>query len=140
MGSEMCIRDSVCSVNAAIRVSMGRPDLVSSTVPNLRPSPILYRDMPILRSMYKYEMHLFYTFACPARPAAGHFSPSWLRGTQGARVYTTVQVWVPAGPRGPRSGRSKAYGLASNYGIAFRRARANRTHGNQIWQFFRFSP
>ena len=33
-------------------------------------------------------------------PVAGLFSRSRLRGTQGTRLYATVQVWVPAGLRG----------------------------------------
>ena len=35
---------------------------------------------------------------------AGLFSRRRLRGTQGGRLYTTVQVWVPAGLRGAHSG------------------------------------
>ena len=46
-----------------------------------------------------------------------------------ARLYTTVQVWVQAGLRGACSGRSKLRNLASNHGIAFRRAIANQAHG-----------
>ena len=48
----------------------------------------------------------FFTFACPARPAAGRFSRSRLRGAQAGRVYITAQVWIPTGLRGARSGRS----------------------------------
>ena len=32
-------------------------------------------------------------------PAVGLFSCSRMRGTQGTRLYTTVQVWVPDGLR-----------------------------------------
>ena len=39
-------------------------------------------------------------------PAASLFSRSRLRGTEGPRLYTTVQVWVLAGLRGAYSGRS----------------------------------
>ena len=46
-------------------------------------------------------------------PAAGRFSRSRLRGTQGGRLYTTVQVWIQAGLRGACSGRSKSRNLAS---------------------------
>ena len=38
-------------------------------------------------------------------PAAGLFSRSRLRGTQGAHVQTKAQVWVPAALRGACSGR-----------------------------------
>ena len=41
-------------------------------------------------------------------PATHIFSRSRLRGTQGARLSTTVQVYVLAGLRGARSGRSKS--------------------------------
>ena len=54
----------------------------------------------------------------PARPAAGRFSRSRLRGTQGGRVYTTAQFWVPAGLRGSRSGLSKSRDLTSTHRIA----------------------
>ena len=40
-------------------------------------------------------MHIFCTVACPARPVAGRFSRSRLRGTQGGRMYTKAQVWGP---------------------------------------------
>ena len=62
-------------------------------------------------------------------PVAGLFSCSRLRGTQGARLYTTAQEWVPAGLRGACSGRSKSRNLASNPGIVFRRAIAIQAHG-----------
>ena len=75
--------------------------------------------------------------------AEGLFSRSRLRGTQGARLYTTAQVWVPAGFRGACSGRSKPRNLASNRGIGFRSARANQAHAkpkNVIsFHFFRHS-
>ena len=45
-------------------------------------------------------------------PAAGLFSRSRLRSTQGTRLYTMVQVWVPAGLRGACSGRSKSRSLS----------------------------
>ena len=65
-------------------------------------------------------------------PAAGLFSRSRLRGTQGGRLYTTARVWVPAGLRDPRSGRPKSRDLASNHGIAFRRARASQDNGTPL--------
>ena len=61
-------------------------------------------------------------------PAAGLFSRSRLRDTQGTWLCTMVQVWVPAGLRGAYSGRSKSRNLASNHGITFRPARANRAN------------
>ena len=62
--------------------------------------------------------------------AVGLFSRSQLRGTQGARQYTTVNVWVSAELRRACSGRSKSRNLASNHGIGFRPARANQAHAN----------
>ena len=67
-------------------------------------------------------------------PAAGIFSRSRLRGTQEARLYTTVQVWVQIGLRGACSGRSKSRNLASTQGIAFRPARASQDNGNPIFR------
>ena len=52
------------------------------------------------------------------------------RGHAGARVYTTAQVWVPAGLRGACSGRSQSRNLASNRGEAFRRVRAKQDDGS----------
>ena len=43
--------------------------------------------------------HFFSTLPSLSPPAASLFSRSWLRRTQGGRVYTTAQVRVPAGPR-----------------------------------------
>ena len=71
-------------------------------------------------------MHLFGGIRNFSVPAAGLFSRSRLRGTQGGRLYTTAQVWVPTGPRGACSGRSKSRNLASNRGVAFRPAIANQ--------------
>ena len=51
--------------------------------------------------------------------AVGLLSRSKLRGTRGARLYTTAQDWVPGGLRGACSGRSKSRHLASNRGVAF---------------------
>ena len=62
-------------------------------------------------------------------PAAGCFSRSRLWSTQGVRVYTPAQVWVPAGLGDARSGRSKSRDLVSNHEIVLRRARDNQAHG-----------
>ena len=67
-------------------------------------------------------------------PAAGLFSRSRLRGTQGTRLYTTMQVWVPAGLRGACSGSSKSRNLANSHGIAFRPARASQDNGEPVFQ------
>ena len=82
------------------------------------------------RRTYIDEPHFFScTWASVSSPAEGLSSRSRLRGTQGGSVYTTAQVWAPAGLRGPCSWTSKSRELASNHGIAFRRARANQAHG-----------
>ena len=72
--------------------------------------------------------------------ARGSFSRSRLRGTQGTRLYTTTQVWVPAGLRGACSGRSKSRNLASDRGIAFRPATVEPTRPMQTpkMSFFSF--
>ena len=51
-------------------------------------------------------MCFFGTFAFFSLPAAGLFSCSRLRGTQGARRNTTAQVWALADVRGTCSGGS----------------------------------
>ena len=63
-------------------------------------------------------MHLFGGIRNFSVPAAGLFSRSRLRGTQGGRLYTTAQVWIQAGLRGACSGRSKSRNLGSNHGVA----------------------
>ena len=74
-------------------------------------------------------------------PPEGLFSRSQLLGTQGTRLYTTVQVWAPTGLRGACSGHSKLRNLASNHGTAFRRVTANQAHRNPHNMYiFRFSP
>ena len=72
----------------------------------------------------------FFTFARFSPAPVSLFSRSRLRGTQGGRLYTTAQVWVPAGLLGAYSGRPKARNLASNRGIAVRPASANQAHAN----------
>ena len=69
-------------------------------------------------------------------PAAGLFSRSRLRGTQGGRLYTTVKVWVTAGLRGACSGRSPSRNLSKYHVIAVRRAGADQAHGNPQSVFF----
>ena len=66
----------------------------------------------------------------------GRFSRSRLRDTQGARLYTMAQVWIPGGLRGACSGRSKSRNLASNRGVAFREARAEQDNGKPTCQLF----
>ena len=78
----------------------------------------------------KYQMHFFCGIQNFYVPPAGLFSRSRVRGTQGACLYTTAQVWILAVLRGACSGRSKPRNLASNRGIAFRPARANQVHAN----------
>ena len=73
-----------------------------------------------------YQMHFLCTSASFSVPAVGIFSRSRLKGTQGGRLDTTAQVWVPPGPRGARSGRSKSLDLASKHGIAFRPAEPSK--------------
>ena len=60
-------------------------------------------------------------------PAAGLFSSSRLRGTQGARPNTTAQVWALAEVRGTCSGGSK---VASNHGEPFQERTAIQAHAN----------
>ena len=49
-------------------------------------------------------------------PVTVFFTRSRLRSMQGARLYTTVQVWVPARLHGACSRLSKSRDLASNHG------------------------
>ena len=81
-------------------------------------------------------MHFtFLPFARFSPAPASLFSRSRLRGTQGARVYSTAQVWAPTGLSGAFSGRSKSRNLASNHGIGFRPARASQDNGNPHFSF-----
>ena len=79
----------------------------------------------------------FFLHAIQPLPAAGIFSRSRLRGTQGARVYTFAQAWAPAGLCGACSGLSTSRGAGSSPGIAFRRARAKQDDGNRTIQHLR---
>ena len=76
-----------------------------------------------------YQCVCFYICSLSPVPVS-LFSRSRLRGTDGARLYSTAQVWVPGGLRGACSGRSKSRHLASNHGVAFRGARAEQDNGN----------
>ena len=89
-----------------------------------------------------YQCVFFSTFVGFSPAPEDLSSRSRLRGTQGGRLYTTAQVWVPTGFLGACSGRSKSPNLASNRGIAFRPARAHQTHANPEKRhfFFIFSP
>ena len=71
-------------------------------------------------------MHIGIFFSLPA---AGLFSCSRLRGTQGSRVYTAVQVRALAEVYGTCSGGSKSRELASSHGEAFRALRVH-AHAN----------
>ena len=66
--------------------------------------------------MCMYQMHFSCTLETVSLAAAGRFSRSRLRGTQGASGYTTAQVWVAARLRGARPGRFKSRDLASHHG------------------------
>ena len=76
------------------------------------------------------------TFARFSPAPVGLFSRSRLRGTQGVRLYTTTQVWVPGGLCGAYSGRSNPRNLASNHGVALRGARAEQDNGKPTCQLF----
>ena len=65
---------------------------------------------------------VFWTFARFSPAPMGLSSCSRLWGTPRARLYTTVEAWVPGGLRGAGSGRSKSRNLASNHGVAFPRS------------------
>ena len=77
-------------------------------------------------------------FCCTSTRFSGHgsFLALSAAGHAGGPRVLTAKVWPPDGLRGACSGRSKSRELASNYGIAFRRARANQAHGNPKMSFF----
>ena len=77
----------------------------------------------------RYQIEFFPGILHFSRPAAGLPSHSRLRGTQGARVYTTAQMRAPAEVRGACSGPPKPRPLANNYGESFRPARAKQGNG-----------
>ena len=75
------------------------PVSVSISLPEPTPVPVSVSvsvstslTRMVLCSLCMYQMHFVCTFACPARPAAGSFSRSRLRGTQGARVHHGASV------------------------------------------------
>ena len=76
----------------------------------------------------------FKTFARFSPAPVPLFWRSRLRGTLGRRLYTTLQVWIPRGPGGARSGRLNSRNLASNHGVAFRGARAEQDNGKPTCQ------
>ena len=82
-------------------------------------------------------MDFFCTSTFFALPPPGLFSCSRLRGTQGARVNTAVQVWALAEVRGTCSWGSKSRKVASIHWIRFRPPRANQAHGTPK-HFFEF--
>ena len=86
-------------------------------------------------AMYQCVDAFFYI--CTLSPVlVGLFSSSRQRGTQGARLYTTVQVWVPGGLRGACSGHSKSRNLARKDGVAFGGASAEQDNGKPTCQLF----
>ena len=87
-------------------------------------------------TMYKKWSFFFFLEYKLFSSGRGSFSRSRQRGSQRARLYTTVQVWAPAGPRGACFGRSNSRNLASNHGVAFRPARANQAYANPNFFFF----
>ena len=93
-------------------------------------------------TMYYYYYVLsgiFFGIQKCSLPVAGMFSRSRLRGTQGARLYKTVQVWAPAGLHDACSGRLKSLNLACNHGVPFRGARAKQDNGKHTNQNANFS-
>ena len=73
-------------------------------------------------------------------PVAGLSSRYRLRFTQGARVYTTARVWIPASLRGACSGCSKYRNLANNCGETFRPPTAKQDSGNLTIEYFALLP
>ena len=61
-------------------------------------------------------------------PAASLFSRSWLRGTQGARPNTTVQVWALAEVRGTCSRGSKSQVTTGRHSEHVEPSRPVQTH------------
>ena len=81
--------------------------------------------------MHMYQMRCFCSFETVSIPTAGVSSCSRLRGTHEGRGYTRRKVGLwPVSVTRACSGCSKARELASNHGIAFRRARASQENGN----------
>ena len=88
-------------------------------------------------------MCFFGTFAFFSLPAAGLFSCSRLRGTQGARRNTTAQVWALADVRGtcsggpksqvPRGRLSEHVGPSRPLQPTYRLKKCPTTHSCDIW-------
>ena len=87
-------------------------------------------------TLYYVPILWLFTFARFFPALVGIFSRSRPRGTQGGRLYSTGQVWVPGGLRGACSGRSKSRNMAINHGVAFRGARAEQDYGKPTCQLF----
>ena len=90
---------------------------------------VLYRTLPHCSALYCTAVHYCTLLYCAVLPlsAAGHAA---------ARLYTTVQVWVPGGLRGACSGCSMLRNLASNNGVAFHGARAEQDNAKPKCQLF----
>ena len=82
-----------------------------------------------------YKMHCFFTLASSS-PATGLLSSSQRRGTQGARVYTSVHDWAPAGFRGACSGRPKSWLFSGDHVPP---SRAKQGKGNPTISDFGFA-
>ena len=78
--------------------------------------------------MYQ-SFYFIFTFARFSPAPVGLFSRSRLRGTQGGRLYTTTQAWIPGGLRDACSALSKSQNLTTNHGVAFREARSEQDIG-----------
>ena len=86
--------------------------------------------------MCMYEMRFLGGIVNLFLPGVGLFSRCRLRGTQGGRVYTTVQVRGPVGVRGACSGRSKLREMALFHGIIFRDTKLPNTMESPQFQPF----
>ena len=103
-------------------------------------SPTSRRGTLFYYSTYVHMYQCVFFHICTLFPASvGLFLRSRLRGTQGARLYKTVQVWAPAGLHDACSGRLKSLNLACNHGVPFRGARAKQDNGKHTNQNANFS-
>ena len=89
----------------------------------------------IITYITMYQCVFFSVFARFSPAPVGLFLRTRLRGTQGAHLYTTAQVWVPGGLRGACSRHSKSPNPASNHGVV-RGARVEQDNGNTTCQLF----
>ena len=94
------------------------------------------KESLVLLILRKCQCVFFLTFARFSPAHVGFFARSRLQGTQGARLYTKAQAWVPGGLRGARSGRSKSQNLASIHGVTFCGAKAEQDNGKPTCQLF----